>query len=113
MHRLLCYSLAALSLIYVCADSVKLYAQADALKALDGEWIFVEDLTEGRTLEQLSAPMSSRFSLGVEEAAIVLNGHGSGHRDIRVALDGSVTKIEEPKTITSYKGSWKRRHIRV
>lgn len=107
MHRLLCCSLSALAMIFVCADSVKLYAQADALKALDGEWIFVEDLTEGRTLEQLSAPMSSRFSLGVEEAAIVLNGHGSGHRDVRVALDGSVTKIEEPKTITSYKGSWK------
>jgi hypothetical protein len=27
----------------------------------------------------------------VEQGAVVLNGHGSGHRDVRVALDGSVT----------------------
>lgn len=107
MHRLLSYFLSALSLVLACIGSNELYAQADDLKALNGEWIFVEDLTEGRTLEQLSPPMSSKFMLGVEEEAIVLNGHGSGHRDVRVALDGSVTKIEEPKTITSYKGSWK------
>ena len=81
--------------------------QADGLRALDGEWIFVEDRTEGRTLEQLGPPMASKFSLRVEEGAVVLNGHGSGHRDVRVALDGSITKVAEPKTISRYRGAWK------
>lgn len=82
-------------------------AQTDALKALDGEWLFVEDRTEGRALEQLGPPMSSKFSFRVEEAAVVLNGHGSGHKDVRVALDGSITEIKEPKRITRYSGAWK------
>jgi hypothetical protein len=82
-------------------------AQTDNLRALDGEWLFVEDRTEGRTLEQLGPPMSSIFSLRVEDGAIVLNRHGSGHKDVRVALDGSVTEIKEPKTISRYRGGWK------
>lgn len=82
-------------------------AQTDNLRALDGEWLFVEDRTEGRALEQLGPPMSSTFSLRVEDGAIVLNRHGSGHKDVRVALDGSVTEIKEPKTISRYRGGWK------
>jgi hypothetical protein len=77
------------------------------LAGLDGEWIFLEDRTEGRTLEQLNPPMSSKFSMKVEDGAIVLNGHGSGHRDVRVALDGSITEIKEPNTISRYSGTWK------
>ena len=81
--------------------------QPDGLRALDGEWIFVEDRTEGRTLEQLGPPMASKFSMRVEEGAIVLNGHGSGHKDVRIALDGSITEVKEPKTISRYRGAWK------
>ena len=84
-----------------------LSAQPDGLRALDGEWIYVEDRTEGRTLEQLGPPMSSKFSMRIEEGAVVLNGHGSGHRDVRVALDGSITEVTEPKTISRYRGAWK------
>jgi hypothetical protein len=36
-----------------------------------------------------------------------LNGHGSGHRDVRVDLDGSITEIAEPQTISRYSGTWK------
>lgn len=79
----------------------------DGLGALDGEWIYVEDRTEGRTLEQMGPPMASKFTLGVADGAVVLNGHGSGHRDVRVALDGSVTEIAEPKRIVRYSGAWK------
>ena len=82
-------------------------AQADGLRALDGEWTFVEDRTEGRTLEQLGPPMSSKFSMSIEQGAVVLNGHGSGHRDVRVALDGSITEVAEPRTISRYRGAWK------
>jgi hypothetical protein len=74
---------------------------------VNGEWIYVEDKTEGRALEQLGPPMSSKFSMRVEEGAVVLDGHGSGHRNVRVALDGSVTEIKEPNTISRYRGSWK------
>lgn len=79
------------------------------VRALDGEWIYVEDRTEGRTLEQLGPPMASKFSLRVEKdgAGVVLNGHGSGHKDVRVALDGATTEVAEPKTITRYRGGWK------
>ncbi len=82
-------------------------AQFDELQALDGEWIFVEDHTEGRTLEQLTSPMASKFSLQVEKDAVVLNGHGSGHRDVRVELDGAITEVAEPKTVSRYRGGWK------
>lgn len=81
------------------------------LRALDGEWTFMEDRTEGRALEQLGPPMASKFSLRVEDgpggSAVILNGHGSGHKDVRVALDGSTTDITEPNTISHYRGSWK------
>jgi hypothetical protein len=79
----------------------------DPVRAVDGEWIYVEDRTEGRTLEQLSAPMASKFSLRVEEGAVVLNGHGSGHKDVRVALDGSVTERPDGDKIARYRGGWK------
>lgn len=101
--------LALTTLSILCATSVsgRLSAQTVELRALDGEWLFVEDRTEGKSLEQLGPPMSSTFSLRVEDGAVILNGHGSGHRDVRVKLDGSVTEITEPKTISRYKGSWK------
>lgn len=79
----------------------------EGLKAVDGEWIFVEDRTEGRTLEQLSAPMSSSFSMRVEKDAVVLNGHGSGHKDVRVALDGTATERPDGKNLARYRGAWK------
>lgn len=99
--------LATLGALSTALASSARSTQADGLRALDGEWIYVEDRTEGRPLEQLGPPMSSKFSLRTEEGAIVLNGHGSGHRDVRVALDGSITEIAEPKTISRYRGAWK------
>lgn len=67
----------------------------------------MEDRTEGRTLEQLTAPMSSSFSMKVESDAVILNGHGSGHKDVRVALDGSVTERPDGNKIARYRGGWK------
>jgi hypothetical protein len=99
--------LAALGALSTALASSARSTQADGLRALDGEWLFVEDLTEGRTLEQLGPPMSSKFSFRVEDGAVVLNGHGSGHKDVRVALDGSITEVKAPETITRYHGAWK------
>lgn len=82
-------------------------AQPEDLKALDGEWIYVEDKTEGRPLEQLGPPMASKFSMKVEEGAVILSGHGSGHKDVRIAPGGAITEIKEPKTISRYQGAFK------
>ncbi len=99
--------LATLGAALAALTSSALSAQADGLRALDGEWIYVEDRTEGRTLEQLGPPMASKFSLRIEEGAVILNGHGSGHRDVRIKLDGSITEVTEPRTISRYRGAWK------
>lgn len=98
---------ALVTVSWLALTSVGLAVQADDLNALDGEWIFVEDRTSGRTLEQLGPPMSSSFSLRVDDRAVILNGHGSGHSDVRIGLDGSVTEVKDPKTISRYKGTWK------
>lgn len=58
--------LALLATLCVTLASSPLPAQVDDLRALDGEWIFVEDRTEGRALEQLGPPMSSKFSLLID-----------------------------------------------
>ncbi len=83
-------------------------SKADGVRALDGEWIYVEDRTEAQPLERLGPPMASKFSMGVEEGAVILNGHGSGHKDVRVALDGAVTEVAEQNgRVVRYHGSWK------
>jgi hypothetical protein len=83
-------------------------AQSDGLSALDGEWVYIEDRTKGRPLEQMGPPMSPKFSFRVEEGAVILvDGHGSGHRDVRVALDGSITEVKGSNTNTRYRGAWK------
>lgn len=85
--------------------------QASDLRALDGDWIYVEDRTEGRTLEQMNPPMSSKFTFKVEEGAMILVwGHGGGgNRNVRVALDGTPTEISGTTAgaLTRYRGSWK------
>jgi hypothetical protein len=82
--------------------------RSDDLRALDGEWVYVEDRTEGRAPEQQGPPMSAKFSFRIEpDAVILVSGHGSGHRDVRVALDGSVTEIAGDRTISRYRGAWK------
>jgi hypothetical protein len=99
--------LATLGVALAALTPNSLAAQPNGLRALDGEWIFVEDRTDGRALEQLGPPMSAKFSMRIEEGAVVLNGHGSGHSNVRVALDGSVTEINEPTRISRYRGGWK------
>ena len=85
-------------------------SRQSTMNKLDGEWVYVEDRTEGRSLEQLGPPMSARFSFRTEEGAVVLvSGHGSGHRDVRVRLDGEATDVKsaESTTLTRYTGAWK------
>lgn len=81
--------------------------RAAEIGALDGEWVYVEDRTEGRALEQMGPPMSGTFSMRSEEGAVVLvSGHGSGHKNVRVALDGTTTEIAGEEALARYTGSW-------
>lgn len=85
-------------------------SQSAELTAFDGDWVYVEDLTPGKTFEQLGPPMSSKFSFKAKDGIMVLvSGHGSGHKDVNVMLDG--TPLEIPGTtagaLARYKGAWK------
>lgn len=80
------------------------------LKALDGEWVFVEDRTEGRSLEQVNPPMSSKFIFRAEDGAMILvSGHGSGLRDVRVSLQGVLTEVPTTSAgaVARYRGALK------
>jgi hypothetical protein len=82
----------------------------EGLIALDGEWTFVEDRTEGRPLEQLGPPMSSKFTFKMEPGAVILVwGHGGGRGNVRVALDGSFTEVpnKENGQVARYRAEWK------
>lgn len=85
--------------------------QDNDLKALDGEWIFVEDRTEGRALENVNPPMNARFIFKVEESAVILVwGHGgNGNRNVSVKPNGDPTEIAGPAAgaLVRYRGSWK------
>jgi hypothetical protein len=108
LHTRPATALALLATLGVALTSGLLSAQVDGLRALEGEWIYVEDRTEGRALEQMGPPMSSTFSMHIEQGALILvRGHGSGHRDVRVGLDGSTTEVAEPGKTSRYRGAWK------
>jgi hypothetical protein len=81
-----------------------LSAQAVELRALDGEWIFVEDRTEGRPLDQQQPSMSARVRLRVEKDALILVRRDG---ELRIALDGSPTDVTSQGTVTRYRGEWK------
>ena len=78
--------------------------QDDGLRALDGEWIYVEDRTEGRASEEQQPSMGGSVTFRVEEDAVVrVRSDG----DIRVALDGSATDVEWEGSVSRYRGAWK------
>lgn len=79
-------------------------AQTDGLRALDGEWIFVEDRTEGRASEEQQPSMSAKVTLRIEEDAFVLVRRDG---EIRMALDGSPTEITREGRVSRYRGAWK------
>lgn len=82
---------------------------ANDLQSLSGEWVYMEDRTPGRTLEQMGPPMSAKFSFGIEDGAVILiSGHGSGHANVRVALDGTITEVPGSGStrVYRYSGGW-------
>lgn len=81
---------------------------AGDVQALEGEWLYVEDRTAGRTDEDRQPPMSMTFTLRVEEDAVVMvRGAGEKRREMRLALDGSTTEVEGETSISRYRSAWK------
>ena len=62
LHTRPATALALLATLGVVLASGPLSAQVDGVRALEGDWIYVEDRTEGRALEQMGPPMSSTVS---------------------------------------------------
>lgn len=77
--------------------------QTADLSALGGEWLYVEDRTEGRSSEKHGPPMSVKFVLRIEKDAVV---HERTRGDERIPLDGSETEVNEKGTITTFRGKW-------
>lgn len=80
-------------------------AEDNDIHKLGGTWVFVEDRTEGRAVEQGGPPMSVKFTLRVEKDAVI---YPRPRGDERITLDGSVIEKEnENGSLTSYRGEWK------
>ncbi len=80
-------------------------SQTDGLEALEGEWIYVEDRTEGRPLEKQGPPMSMKFKLRVEDDAVfMLRGN---RPEQRLTLDGSTSEVAKATSVTRYTSEWK------
>ncbi|MHC5209907.1 MAG: DUF6265 family protein [Planctomycetota bacterium] len=83
-------------------------AQDDALAALAGEWLYVEDRTEGRASEDQQPPMSVTFALRVEaDAVVMVRGKGTERREERITLDGSTVEVAGTSTTKRSTGTWK------
>jgi len=80
------------------------FAQDEKLRKLDGTWLFVEDRTKGRPVEQGGAPMNVRFTLRVEKDAVIYPRRGG---DERITLDNSIIeKKSGTGSIGRYRGKW-------
>ena len=95
---------ANLSAALVASTAIDSPAQYDGLRALDGVWVFVEDRTEGRAVEQQQPSMSARIRLRVEADALVLVRSDG---EVRMALDGSPTDIRRGSSVSRYRAAWK------
>lgn len=85
------------------ASSARSAQDAD-LRALGGEWLYVEDRTEGRPTEEHGPPKSAKFTLRVEDDAVFWE---RPRGDERITLDGSVVEVAGTSSIHRYRGTWK------
>lgn len=103
MHSRTCLA-AFVVLLASLAPAKIIKAQDEELLKLEGSWLFVEDRTEGRAIEDGGAPMSVRFALRVEQDAVI---YPRPRGDERITLDGSkITKNEDDGSVSHYHGKW-------
>lgn len=106
--QLLAWRAAALAFIVTLGAALTapdaLSAQAEGLNALDGEWVYVEDRTEGRAKEQQGPNMGPRVKMRVEKDAVVIVRSDG---EIRMPLDGKPTDVVRQFGTSRYSGEWK------
>ncbi|MBL8756487.1 MAG: hypothetical protein JNK15_24550, partial [Planctomycetes bacterium] len=78
--------------------------QAQGVQALDGVWVFVEDRTEGRPVDQQQPSTSRQVTLRVEKESLVLVRSDG---EVRMAFDGSPTDVAREGRLSRYSGQWK------
>ena len=104
LHILRATALALLTTLGAALSSSAHAEKPEGVSALDGEWIYVEDRTEGRPLEKHSPSTGPRIKLRVEKDAVVLVRTDG---EIRMALDGSPTEVVRSFGKLRYRGEWK------
>jgi hypothetical protein len=85
-------------------SAIQAAGQAAGPRALDGTWLYVEDRTEGREVEQQQPSMSTQFTMRVEEDAVIVERSDG---DVRIALDGSTSEVAGTSSLTRYRGAFK------
>ncbi|MCZ6837068.1 MAG: DUF6265 family protein [Planctomycetota bacterium] len=80
-------------------------AQVDDLSAFAGEWLYVEDRTEGRPTEEQQPPMSVTFGLRIEKDAVVMER--ARGREERIPLDGATIEAPATGSTRRSRGAWK------
>ena len=93
-----------LFLALVATLTSTVHAQSDDLQEFEGEWLYVEDITEGRASEDQGPPMTVKFPLRVEKDAVVLV---RPRGDEPIMLDGSTREVAGNGSTTTYRGEWK------
>jgi Domain of unknown function (DUF6265) len=79
-------------------------AAPDGVRAIDGEWVYVEDRTKDRPAEKQSPNTGPRIKMRVEKDAVVLVRSDG---EIRMPLDGKPTDVVRSFGTSRYKGEWK------
>ncbi len=100
-------NLPAMAIALLALIAVSPVARSEApkgVKALDGEWVYVEDRTEGRPKEQQGPNMGPRIRMRVEKDAVVIVRSDG---EIRMPLDGKPTDIARSFGTSRYHGEWK------
>ncbi len=80
-------------------------SQSAELLELGGEWLYVEDRTKDRAVEDQGPPMSPRLWFRVDEDALVwVRSQG---REDRMPLNRTITEDPQDDKVTRYTGAWK------
>lgn len=78
----------------------------NALQALEGRWLYVQDTTEGRAEADQGPPMFLKFGLRVEDDAVYMDR--GRDKEERITLDGTMLSIPgREDTTTRYTGIWR------
>lgn len=83
------------------------FAQDAKRTGMNGRWLYVEDRTPDRPVDEQQPPMSITFGLRIEKDAVVMiRGSGARQREERYPCDGSTREAAKETSVTQYRGKW-------